>query len=118
MLLDLDNAMKRLVKHLSTKGFFDLSPKAWRDVIEKGLVPGFTSQWYLRDGQNVANARIFLEVEVEDALRELKYTKEADFCKSFREFYEAADSKGLSDEERQSCIQGFLSYLREVSSYV
>jgi hypothetical protein len=116
MLVDLDHLMKRLVKHLSTKGFFDLNAKAWRDVIDKELVPGFTSQWYLRDGQNVANARIFFKVEVENALQELNYVKEAQFCKVFREFYEAADSKGLSDNERKLRIQQFLHYLHDVSS--
>lgn len=54
----------------------------------------------LVDKQSDAIARLTFSDDVEHAMKRLGYTKEAEFCRLIREFYEAEDEPGIFVEER------------------
>lgn len=112
--VDVDHLMKRFATHLVEKGFMDLDGDAWKQVLKDESIPNLGLNWLLRDKQNVANARLFFSSMMEEQLERNGHPKEATFCRVFRRFYEAMDSKGLTDKERVCRIEEFLEFFREV----
>lgn len=101
--LDAHHLLVNLRVKVCKDGLRGVTKKAWHDVAEydrsvisKGLVVD------LIDKQNNSFAQKTFSEEVAKTMRYLGYDREANFCDTVREWYEAEDAPGISAIDRTS----------------
>ncbi|KAI9357252.1 hypothetical protein DFJ73DRAFT_758277 [Zopfochytrium polystomum] len=106
-------ACKRLMRKvlkLECK-FVGLDPSAWQRVTDSAdgetLLP---KAWWKCDAMDVEQLRLAFSEKVENKLRQLGFVKEAEFASVIRGFYDAFDTRGLSDDDCMAKCQLIIDY--------
>ncbi|KAI8816780.1 uncharacterized protein EV422DRAFT_509429, partial [Fimicolochytrium jonesii] len=110
-----DHIMKRFNKHVTTSGFgAHLRKEAWLSIAGMPEHDGvFGTWWYKRDNQCDADAKTGFCKQVADILEATGYAKEAEFCNVLREFFEALDLSGISQDDREGRVDRMIDWLAD-----
>lgn len=99
--LDAHHLLVNLRCKVCKDGLVGIRKEAWHQVAEKNnAVISNAIVVDLVDKQNNAFAKRTFSKAVEDEMRKLKYSTEADFCRLIRQWYESEDSGGIAAIER------------------
>lgn len=73
--------------------------------------PIFCQWWFKRHDQSVPDMKLGIDVKVEEILRTLGHSKEADFCGILRRAFESFDESGLAETERERRLKELEDWL-------
>jgi len=115
MTVDPDHVFKRLIKYLTTYGFGEHADRnRWITIAKDRNFNEFGIDWYKRDEQKVADAKVAVSKPIETEFRKRQWEKEADVCMIIREAWEAFDTSGISEERRAGYIERLRVYLMDI----
>ena len=115
--LDFVHNMTNTRCHIARKGYPEcgISRNAWKAVAEEvntnntGLNPAMVDE--VIDPQDSDTAQLFFSQGVEDEMRKKGFIEEANFCRRYREWFDALDVRGIPSIQRIQALLRMRAWL-------